>query len=213
MKNLMIYLLIACSMSFALSLEDVKRGVESGCFNSDSLEMKFKTTITSPVIGSQTTSTYSVRKGKNKIYYEIKSPILNQRTIVSGEKMRVIDLNTNKEIINSKGVDLNKIAQSPMVDPFKDGDWKEPVFVSENVYKIESDSSEVYYDASKKQIVKMTQTIPQGTMYTNIDYQGSSKAISSMEIVVVVNNQETKIKMVFSKFKNSKDFPESFFEF
>jgi len=47
-------LLMVCSASFALSLEDVNRELNKSFISEDSLEMKFTTTISSPDINMQT---------------------------------------------------------------------------------------------------------------------------------------------------------------
>ena len=213
MEKIIISLLIVCTSAFSLTLDDVKRGLNYEAIPVDSLEMKFKTTISSPLVGVQTTSTYSVRKGKNKIYYEIRSPFLNQRAVLSGEKMKVLDLNTNKEVVNDARIDLKKMTEAPTVNPFVEGEWRNPEFFSGDVYKIVSDSSEVYYDAKKKQIVKMVQFTETGSVLTTYEYMGNTKILNSVTMSIMVGTQETKIITTFSRFKNSKDFPDSFFQF
>ena len=121
MKKIIISILLLCSVSFALSLDDVKRGLKSNSINEDSLEMKFKTTISSPLMGTQTMESYNVRKGPDKIYFEMKGKLINQRMIVSGRKMKVIDLKTNAERIMNTNPEILKKMQSPVSNPMEIG--------------------------------------------------------------------------------------------
>ncbi len=53
---------------------------------------------------------YNVRKGPDKIYFEMKGKLINQRMIVSGKKMKVIDLKTNAERIMNTNPEMLKNA-------------------------------------------------------------------------------------------------------
>lgn len=57
--------------------------------------MDIRTTINA-MGASQSISIYIVQKGASKIYTEINAAFVNQRSIVNGSKMKVIDLKTNK---------------------------------------------------------------------------------------------------------------------
>lgn len=61
-------------------------------------------------MGTQTMESYNVRKGPDKIYFEMKGKLINQRMIVSGKKMKVIDLKTNAERIMNTNPEMLKNA-------------------------------------------------------------------------------------------------------
>ncbi len=199
-------------MSFALSLEDVKRELNTSSVNEDSLEMKMQTTISSPMIAAQTSEVYSVSKGSQKKYFEIKSGVLNQRVIMSDGKMKVVDLKTNKELPLTNGAALLKMMKSPASVPLETGNWKEPVFVADNVYRVESDSMTIYYDAVQKRLVKMEQNMKNANAITTFEYSPSTKQFSAIKISMMIDGMETKVDIVFSKYQNSKNFPDRFFK-
>lgn len=213
MKKLLISLLVACSASFALTLNDVRKALVATTIAQDSLEMEFKTTLRSPMIGTQSMETYSVRKGPKKIYFEMKSQMLNQRLIVSDKKMKVVDLKTNKETIMKKNEMFDKMMQTPDANPLENGNWKEPVLVSDKLYKIEGDSSVVYYDAGKKQLTKMEQETSDSNTLTTFEYDPTTKKPSAMKISIMSSGKETVLEVTFTKYQKSKDFPDRFFEF
>lgn len=213
MKKIFISLLLICTASFALSLDDVKKGLKASSISEDSLEMKFKTTVTSPMIGSQTMETYSVRKGPNKVYFEMTNKLLSQRMILSGNKIKIIDLKNKSEKIVNNSAQMQKMMQSPSSNPMEKGNWKEAVLVSGDVYRIEGDSVTVYYDASKKHLVKMEQVTDKANTLTTFEYNPSTQMMSAMKISVMMGNQETKIEMVFSKYQNSRNFSDKVFDF
>ena len=213
MKKVLISLLLVCTASFALSLDDVKKDLKASFISEDSLEMEFKTTVTSPIIGTQTMKTYSVHKGPNKVYFEMTSELLNQRMILSGDKIKVVDLkNKSEEIVDNDEL-MQKMMQSPNTNPMEKGDWKEPECVSGDLYRIEGDVATVYYDASKKHFVKMEQVSNMANTFTTFEYNPSTKKISAIRISIMANGQETKIEMVFSKYQNSKNFSDKVFDF
>lgn len=213
MKRVAIAILMIFSFSFALSLDDVKKSLKSSCINEDSLEMKFKTTITSLAMGSQTVESYSVRKGANKVYFEMKSSLMNQRMILSGDRIKIIDLKTSEERVIKNTPNMQRLMQPPTVNPMEKGNWAEPVFVTDNLYRIEGDSATVYYDNAKKKIVKMEQVTENANLLTTFDYDPSTKQLLSMKISIMIGAQETKVEIFISKYKKSKDFPDRYFNF
>ena len=214
-KFFVCYLLIACSFSFALSLDDVKHELSQSFISEDSLEMKFTTTILSPMIGTQTMESYSVRKGPHRIYFELKNSLMNQRMIVSGERIKIVDLNSKFETIVKNNGQFTSIMQNPELssNPFEKGTWKEPVFDSESIYKIEGDSTVCYYDEKKKQLVKIEHVTNKANSLITFEYNPSTKRLSAMRISLLIDSKETKIEILFTKYQNSKEFPDRFFEF
>lgn len=81
------------------------------------------------------------------------------------------------------------------------------------IYKIEGDSSIVYYDSAKKQVQKMEQIVGENSSVTTFEYDGATKQISAMHISVMVGAQETKVDMTFSVYRSSAKFPNRYFEF
>ncbi|MBO5950232.1 MAG: hypothetical protein J6Q11_05940 [Fibrobacteraceae bacterium] len=81
--------------SFALSLNQVRADLKRNPISGDSIELSVRTSV-STVGSKQSVSVFFVQKGKNKIYSEINTSFLNQRSIVNGSRMKIIDLNTNK---------------------------------------------------------------------------------------------------------------------
>lgn len=69
--------------SFALSLNQVRADLKRNPISGDSIEMSVRTSV-STVSSKQSVSVFFVQKGKNKIYYEINTSFLNQRSIVNG---------------------------------------------------------------------------------------------------------------------------------
>jgi hypothetical protein len=81
--------------SFALTLDQVRADLKKNSISGDSIELSVRTSV-STVGSKQSVSVFFVQKGKNKIYSEINTSFLNQRSIVNGSRMKIIDLNTNK---------------------------------------------------------------------------------------------------------------------
>ena len=93
------------------------------------------------------------------------------------------------------------------------GNWKEPVRVEGSLYKIEGDSSIVYYDSAKKQVQKMEQAVGENSSVMTFEYDNVTKQICAMHISVMVGTQETKVDMTFSVYRSSAKFPDRYFEF
>ena len=172
------------------------------------------TVVSVPKFGSQATDYHYVTKGKNKVYFEMRSSLVNQRMIVSGKKMKTVDLVTQKEQISSYNGEIEKlVAVQNVSNTLDSGAWKEPVRVEGSIYKIEGDSSIVYYDSAKKQVQKMEQIVGENSSVTTFEYDGATKQISAMHISVMVGAQETKVDMTFSVYRSSAKFPNRYFEF
>lgn len=63
--------------------------------------------------------------------------LLSQRMILSGNKIKIIDLKNKSEKIVNNSAQMQKMMQSPSSNPMEKGNWKEPVLVSGDVYRIE----------------------------------------------------------------------------
>lgn len=105
-----VFLLIVFFSAFAnaLSLEQVRNNLMKNLISRDSVEMRIRTSVSSSMLsGKQNAYIYMVRKGNSKIYTEMKLPFVNQRSIVNGNRMKVIDLSTREsEILPYNGEPL-----------------------------------------------------------------------------------------------------------
>ena len=135
MKKIFFLIALFSVTSFALSLDQVRTDLNKKSVNRDSSEIKIRTTVNSAA-GKQVVSVYIVQKGQSRIYTEIKASFLNQRSIVNGNRMKVIDLNTKKfQIVPYNGEALEALSYTRF-NPLDSGEWEEPRFVSENMYSI-----------------------------------------------------------------------------
>ena len=151
-KTAIITLVLTIS-SFALTLDQVRNDLKKSSFAKDSIEMDIRTTINA--MGStQSISIYIVQKGTSKIYTEINAAFVNQRSIVNGSKMKVIDLKTNKsQVVPYNGEALEAMSYVQF-NPLDAGEWENPKYVSENLYSIKGRKGFLYYNSKKKRIEK-----------------------------------------------------------
>ena len=106
MCKILIYFLVFSVSSFALTLDQVRADLKKNSISGDSIEINVRTSV-STAGSKQSVSVFFVQKGK-KIYSEINTSFLNQRSIVNDSRMKIIDLNTNKfQIIPYNGEPLN----------------------------------------------------------------------------------------------------------
>ena len=211
MKKLVIALCLLASSSFALSLDQVRADLKKSALARDSIEMNIRTTVNSPA-GKQVVSIYMVQKGVFKVYTEMKSPLLNQRSIVNGSRMKVIDLNTKKtQILPYNGEALE--AQSyTKFNPLDSGDWQEPVHVSGNLFSIVGAQGTLYYDSAKKRIEKIESNDAGKSVLTTFTYDAMNN-LKKMEVSVLVSGIETKITTEILALRSSAKFPDKLFEF
>lgn len=211
MKKLVIALCLLASSSFALSLDQVRADLKKSALARDSIEMNIRTTVNSPA-GKQVVSIYMVQKGVFKVYTEMKSPLLNQRSIVNGSRMKVIDLNTKKtQILPYNGEALE--AQSyTKFNPLDSGDWQEPVHVSDNLYSITGSQGVLYYDSAKKRIEKIESNDAEKNTQTTFTYDAANN-LKKMEVSVIVSGIETKVVTEILALRSSEKFPDKLFEF
>ena len=137
MKNVLLFILFVTVLCNALTLEQIQAELKKNMIVSDSVEMGIRTTISSPLISNvQGVSVYLVRKGNAKIFAELKMPLVNQRTIVNGNRMKTINLNTREsQVLPYEGETL-KAHSYANFNPLASGEWGETKFVSENMYSI-----------------------------------------------------------------------------
>ena len=211
MKKLVIALCLLASSSFALSLDQVRADLKKSALARDSIEMNIRTTVNSPA-GKQVVSVYMVQKGVFKVYTEMKSPLLNQRSIVNGSRMKVIDLNTKKSQILPYNGEALEAQSYTKFNPLDSGDWQEPVHVSGNLFSIVGAQGTLYYDSAKKRIEKIESNDAGKSALTTFTYDAMNN-LKKMEVSVLVSGIETKITTEILALRSSAKVPDKLFEF
>lgn len=209
-KTAIITLVLAIS-SFALTLDQVRNDLKKSSFAKDSIEMNIRTTINA-MGSSQSISIYIVQKGTSKIYTEINAAFVNQRSIVNGSKMKVIDLKTNKsQVVPYNGEALEAMSYVQF-NPLDAGEWENPKYVSENLYSIKGRKGSLYYNSKKKRIEKYELEEDDKYVLTTFEYDAENN-LSRMKIDVDADGVKTSIITEILRMRNSKDFPDFLFEF
>ncbi len=213
MKNVLLFILFVTVLCNALSLEQIQADLKKNMIVSDSVEMGIRTTISSPLISNvQGVSVYLVRKGIAKIFAELKMPLVNQRTIVNGNRMKTIDLNTREaQVLPYEGEAL-KAQSYTNFNPLASGEWGEPKFVSENLYSIKGDKGTLFYNSKKKRIEKMETEEKDKFVLTEFSYDVENN-LKTMSVHVSAQGVETTIVTEILKLRHSRDFPDKLFEF
>jgi len=211
MKKIIFTLLILSISSFALSLDQVRTDLKMSALSRDSVEMSIRTTVDTPA-GKQVVSIYMVQKGTSKTYTEMKSSLLNQRSIVNGARMKVIDLNTKKSQILPYNGEALEAQSYTKFNPLDSGDWQEPVHVSDNLYSITGSQGVLYYDSAKKRIEKIESNDADKSALTTFTYDASNN-LKKMEVSVIVSGIETKVTTEILALRSSAKFPDKLFEF
>ncbi len=211
MRKILILFLFLSIPSFALSLNQVRADLKRNPISGDSIELSVRTSV-STVGSKQSVSVFFVQKGKNKIYSEINTSFLNQRSIVNGSRMKIIDLNTNKfQIIPYNGEPMDVVSYTNF-NPLASGEWGEPKFVSENLYSIKGDKGTLFYNSKKKRIEKMETEEKDKFVLTDFSYDVENN-LKTMSVHVSAQGVETTIVTEILKLRHSRDFPDKLFEF
>ena len=213
MKNVLLFILFVTVLCNALILEQIQAELKKNMIVSDSVEMGIRTTISSPLISNvQGVSVYLVRKGNAKIFAELKMPLVNQRTIVNGNRMKTINLNTREsQVLPYEGETL-KAHSYTNFNPLASGEWGEPKFVSENLYSIKGDKGTLFYNSKKKRIEKMEAEEKDKFVLTDFSYDVENN-LKTMSVHVSAQGVETTIVTEILKLRHSRDFPDKLFEF
>lgn len=211
MYKIAIFTLFFALSSFALTLDQVRNDLKKSSFAKDSIEMDIRTTINA--MGStQSISIYIVQKGTSKIYTEINAAFVNQRSIVNGSKMKVIDLKTNKsQVVPYNGEALEAMSYARF-NPLDAGEWGTPKYVSENLYSIKGSKGSLYYNSKKKRIEKYESEEDDKYVLTTFEYDAENN-LSRMKIDVDADGVKTNIITEILRMRSSKDFPDFLFEF
>lgn len=211
MKRIILLVLLIPISSFALTLDQVRNDLKNSSVDMDSIEMDLRTTVN--VVGtSQSVTIYVVQKGTSKIYTEINTSFMSQRSIVNGSKMKVVDLKTNKvQIVPYNGEALEALKYTQF-NPLDAGEWETPKYVDENLYAIKGDKGTLYYNSKKKRIEKLESEKNDSYSLTTFEYNAENK-LKMMKVDVDANGVKTTIVTEILRMKSSKDFPDKLFEF
>ena len=213
MKNVLLFILFVTVLCNALSLEQIQADLKKNMIASDSVEMGIRTTISSPLISNvQGVSVYLVRKGIAKIFAELKMHLVNQRTIVNGNRMKTIYLNTRESQVLPYDGESLKAQSYTNFNPLASGEWGEPKFVSENLYSIKGDKGTLFYNSKKKRIEKMETEEKDKFVLTDFSYDVENN-LKTMTVHVSAQGVETTIVTEILKLRHSRDFPDKLFEF
>ena len=211
MNRVILLVLLIPISSFALTLDQVRNDLKNSSVDMDSIEMDLRTTVN--VVGtSQSVTIYVVQKGTSKIYTEINTSFMSQRSIVNGSKMKVVDLKTNKvQIVPYNGEALEALKYTQF-NPLDAGEWETPKYVDENLYAIKGDKGTLYYNSKKKRIEKLESEKNDSYSLTTFEYNAENK-LKMMKVDVDANGVKTTIVTEILRMKSSKDFPDKLFEF
>lgn len=208
--KLTLFFVFFTSQAFALSLEQVKTALMEGVIPRDSVEMNLRVSVKAQGVYQQT-DIYIVNKGTGKSYTEIRGGFLNQRSIVNGNKMKIVDLKTNRTQIldyNEETLQTNSYAD---FNPLDSGDWEEPKFLSGEIYLIKGPAGNVYYNNKTKRIEKIEAVKDRANTQTTFTYDASDK-LKKMAVSVMVNGTESVVTTEILHMRKSDKIPDSLFE-
>lgn len=210
MKKVLFVCLLVLSQSFALTLEQVRSDLKKSMVSADSVEVKMEMTVNS-IAGQLKTTVYVAQKGIEKCYTEIRNDQIQQRSVVNGDRIKIIDLkNKTSKVLPYNGEVLEAQTYTNF-NPLASGNWSEPVFFSDGVYLIKDNSSTVYYDSKKKRIEKMETTEHDRSVFTRFDYDGNNN-LKTMTMSVYVGDVVTTITIDIVLLRNSSKLPDLIFE-
>lgn len=210
-KHFFLFLLFLASQSFALTLEQVKAALKENVIPQDSVEMNLRVSVRAASVYQQT-DLYIVKKGSAKSYTEIKNDFLKQRSVVNGNKMKIVNLKTNKtQIVDYNGEILESDSYAKF-NPLDSGEWTEPKFYSEDVYTIQGSAGTIYYNKKKNRIEKVEAVKGRANTLTTFTYDANNK-MKRMEVSVIVNGHESTVTTEFLRMQKSNKVPDTLFEF
>lgn len=139
-------------------------------------------------------------------------PLVNQRTIVNGNRMKTIDLNTREShVLPYEGKSFKALSYTNF-NPLDSGEWEEPKFVSDGLYSIKGDKGTLFYNSKKKRIEKMETEEKDKFVLTEFSYDIENN-LKTMTVHVSAQGVETTIVTEILRLRHSRDFPDNLFEF
>ena len=192
-------------------LEQVKASLKENIISQDSVEMNLRISVKAPGVYQQT-DIYLINKGSNKSYTEIKSSFLNQRSIVNGNKMKIVDLKTNKTQVIDYNGDVLTANSYANFNPLDSGEWNEPKFLSDNIYTIQGSTGTVHYNKKMKRIEKIEAIKNGANMLTKFSYDANNK-MKKMEVSAIVIGTESVVTTEILRMQKSDKVPDTVFDF
>ena len=211
MKRLALLLLFVVCHSSALTLEQVKAALKDNNIPRDSVEMNLRVSVRATGVYQQM-DIYIVKKGADKSYTEIKSNFLKQRSIVNGQKMKVVDLKSNKTQVLDYNGEVLKPNSYGNFNPLDSGEWNEPKFLSDDIYTIQGSAGTLYYNNKMKRIEKIEAVKDRANTLTTFSYDANNK-MKKMEVSVVVNGHESVVTTDILRMQKSDKVPDTLFDF
>ena len=199
------------SQSFGITLDQVKSALKANIVSQDSVEMNLRISVKAPGVYQQT-DIYLINKGPSKSYTEIKSNFLKQRSIVNGNKMKIVDLKTNKTQVIDYNGDVLTTNSYANFNPLDSGEWSEPKFFSDNIYTIQGSTGTVHYNKKMKRIEKIEAIKNGANTLTKFSYDANNN-MKKMEVSVIVNGTESVVTTEILRMQKSDNVPDTMFEF
>lgn len=210
-KQIFLFLLFLASQSIALTLEQVKAALKENIIPQDSVEMNLRVSVRAASVYQQT-DVYIVKKGSAKSYTELKNDFLRQRSIVNGNKMKIVNLKTNKTQIVDYNGEVLKSDSYTKFNPLDSGEWSEPKFYSGDVYTIQGSAGTLYYNSKMKRIEKIESEKNRANTLTKFSYDANNK-MKKMEVSVIVNGHESVVTTDILRMQKSDKVPDTLFDF
>lgn len=205
-----LFFVLFVSQTFALSLEQVKTALKEGAIPRDSVEMNLRVSVKAQDVDQQT-DIYIVNKGIGKSFTEIRGGFLNQRSIVNGNKTKIVDLKTNRtQILDHNGEALRPNSYADF-NPLDSGDWEEPKFLSGEIYLIKGPAGSVYYNSKTKRIEKVEAVKDRVNTLTTFTYDAGNR-LKKMAVSVMVKGTESVVTTEILRMRKSDKVPDSLFE-
>ena len=143
---------------------------------------------------------------------EIRSSFLNQRSIVNGDRMKIVDLaNREYKIVHYNGEPLKEYAYGNF-NPLDSGKWNAPKYIAQDLYLIEGDAGSLFYNSKRNRIEKIHSIKDKADVLTTFEYDVNNN-LKKMVVSVDVNGIETVVTTEIFKMRNSKNFPDRLFDF
>lgn len=210
-KKIILLFCLIISQTFALTLEQIKTNLKEYYIPKDSLEIRLRVTVKTLTSSSQT-DMHIVNKGSSKSYMEIKSSFLNQRSIVNGDRMKIVDLATREyKIVHYNGEPLKEYSYGNF-NPLDSGKWNAPKYISQDLYLIEGDAGSLFYNSKRNHIEKIHSVKDKANVLTTFEYDVNNN-LKKMIVSVDVNGTETIVTTEIFKMRNSRNFPDRLFDF
>lgn len=210
-KIAFLFILSFLSQPFALTLDQVKTALREKSVPRDSVEMNIRVSVKASGVFQQS-EIYMVNKGAAKSYTEIKSSLLNQRCIVNGNKMKIVDLKTKKTRVLDYNGDLLKSDSYAKFNPLDSGEWNEPKLLSGDVYTIQGSAGTLYYNNKMKRVEKIEAEKDRANTLTTFTYDANNQ-MKKMTVSVIVNGIESVVTTEILRMQKSDKAPDSLFDF